>query len=67
MKVGEQIDALELLGVSPIQRAGRAARAGVRARDASLHVLIAATAIASGFVAESAAVGPRPSDTRPLS
>jgi phospholipid/cholesterol/gamma-HCH transport system permease protein len=57
MKVGEQIDALELLGVSPIQRLiGPRVLACVLATPV-LHVLIAATAIVSGFVAESAAGG----------
>lgn len=57
MKVSEQIDALELLGVSPIRRLiGPRVLACVLATPV-LHVLIAATAIASGFVAESAAGG----------
>jgi phospholipid/cholesterol/gamma-HCH transport system permease protein len=52
MKVGEQLDALELLGVSPLQRLiGPRVLACVLAVP-MLHVLIAGIAIASGFVAE---------------
>lgn len=57
MKVGEQIDALQLLGVSPIRRLiGPRVLACVLAVPL-LHILIAATAILSGFVAEAAAGG----------
>ena len=53
MRVGEQIDALELLGVSPLRRlAGPRVLACVLAVPV-LHVLIAAVALASGFAAES--------------
>lgn len=54
MRVTEQIDALELLGVSPIRRlVGPRVLACVLAVPL-LHVLIAATALGSGFVAENA-------------
>lgn len=53
MRVSEQIDALELLGVSPVRKlVGPRVLACVLAVPL-LHVLIAATAIGSGFVAES--------------
>jgi phospholipid/cholesterol/gamma-HCH transport system permease protein len=53
MRVSEQIDALELLGVSPVRRlVGPRVLACVLAVPV-LHVLIAATALGSGFVAES--------------
>jgi phospholipid/cholesterol/gamma-HCH transport system permease protein len=53
MRVGEQIDALELLGVSPMRRlVGPRVLACVLAVPL-LHVLIAALALGSGFVAES--------------
>ena len=52
MRVSEQIDALELLGVSPIRRlVGPRVLACVLAVPL-LHVLIAATALGSGFLAE---------------
>ncbi len=52
MKLGEQIEALQLLGVSPVRRlVGPRVLACVLAVPV-LHVLIAATALASGFVAE---------------
>jgi phospholipid/cholesterol/gamma-HCH transport system permease protein len=52
MKVGEQLDALELLGVSPLQRLiGPRVFACVLAVPV-LHILIAATALASGYLAE---------------
>lgn len=52
MRVTEQIDALELLGVSPVRRlVGPRVLACVFAVPL-LHVLIAATALGSGFVAE---------------
>jgi phospholipid/cholesterol/gamma-HCH transport system permease protein len=52
MRVSEQIDALELLGVSPIRRlVGPRVVACVLAVPL-LHILIAATALGSGFVAE---------------
>lgn len=52
MRVSEQIDALELLGVSPVRRlVGPRVLACVLAVPV-LHVLIAATALGSGFVAE---------------
>lgn len=53
MRVSEQIDALELLGVSPVRRlVGPRVLACVLAVPL-LHILIAATALGSGFVAES--------------
>lgn len=52
MKVSEQIDALQLLGVSPVRRlVGPRVLACVLAVPL-LHVIIAATALGSGFVAE---------------
>ena len=52
MKVGEQLDALELLGVSPLRRLiGPRVLACILAVPL-LHVLIAGTAIASGYLAE---------------
>ena len=52
MRVSEQIDALEVLGVSPARRlVGPRVLACVLAVPL-LHVLIAATALGSGFVAE---------------
>jgi phospholipid/cholesterol/gamma-HCH transport system permease protein len=52
MRVSEQIDALELLGVSPVRRlVGPRVVACVLAAPL-LHVLIAATALGSGYVAE---------------
>jgi len=52
MKVGEQLDALELLGVSPIGRLiGPRVLACVLAVPI-LHVLIAGTALLSGYAAE---------------
>ncbi len=52
MRVTEQIDALELLGVSPLRRlVGPRIVACVFAVPV-LHVLIAATALSSGFIAE---------------
>jgi phospholipid/cholesterol/gamma-HCH transport system permease protein len=52
MRVSEQVDALQLLGVSPVRRlAGPRVLACVLAAPV-LHVLIAGTAVASGFVAE---------------
>lgn len=53
MKVGEQLDALELLGVSPLQRLiGPRVLACILAVPI-LHVAIAGIALASGFAAES--------------
>ncbi|MCI0705608.1 MAG: ABC transporter permease [Planctomycetia bacterium] len=53
MKVSEQIDALELLGVSPIRRlVGPRVLACVLAVPL-LHILISATALGSGYLAES--------------
>jgi len=53
MRIGEQIDALELLGVSPMVRLiGPRVLACVLAVPV-LHIAIAAIALASGFVAES--------------
>lgn len=53
MRVGEQVDALELLGVSPVRRlVGPRVLACVLAVPV-LHVLIAAIAIGSGYLAES--------------
>lgn len=52
MKVGEQLDALRLLGVSPLARLiGPRVLATVLAAPV-LHVLIATVAMGSGFVAE---------------
>lgn len=52
MRVSEQVDALELLGVSPVRRlVGPRVLACVLAVPL-LHILIAATALGSGFVAE---------------
>lgn len=52
MRVSEQIDALELLGVSPLRRlVGPRVLACVLATPL-LHVLIAAVALGSGFAAE---------------
>jgi len=52
MRVGEQVDALELLGVSPWRRlVGPRVLACVLATPV-LHVLIAALALGSGFAAE---------------
>ena len=52
MKVSEQIDALELLGVSPVRRlVGPRVLACVLGVPL-LHVLIAAIALGSGFAAE---------------
>lgn len=54
MRVGEQLDALELLGVSPARRLiGPRVLACVLAVPV-LHVLIAAVALVSGYAAESA-------------
>lgn len=53
MRVGEQIDAMELLGVSPFRRlVGPRVLACVLAVPV-LHVLIAAVALVSGYAAES--------------
>ena len=55
MRVGEQVDALELLGVSPMRRlVGPRVLACVLAVPL-LHVLVSALAIGSGFVAEAVA------------
>jgi phospholipid/cholesterol/gamma-HCH transport system permease protein len=55
MRVGEQVDALELLGVSPMRRlVGPRVLACILAVP-MLHVLIAAVALGSGYVAESIA------------
>ena len=54
MKVSEQVDALELLGVSPVRHlVGPRVLACVLAGPL-LHVLIAALAVGGGFLAESA-------------
>jgi len=52
MKVGEQIDALRLLGVSPIRRLVGPRVLACVLTVPLLHVLIASTAIVSGFAAE---------------
>lgn len=53
MRVGEQVEALQLLGVSPMRRlVGPRVLACVLAVP-MLHVLVAALAIGSGFLAES--------------
>ena len=55
MRVGEQVEALELLGVSPLRRlVGPRVLACVLAAPL-LHALIAGLAIGSGYVAESVA------------
>jgi phospholipid/cholesterol/gamma-HCH transport system permease protein len=55
MRIGEQVDALELLGVSPMRRlVGPRVLACVLAAPL-LHVLIAGVALGSGYVAESIA------------
>lgn len=57
MRVGEQVDALELLGVSPVRRlVGPRVLACVLAAPL-LHTLIAVLAIGSGYVAEAVAGG----------
>lgn len=53
MRVGEQIDALELLGISPLRRLVGPRVLACTISAPLLHVLIAAVALASGFVAES--------------
>jgi phospholipid/cholesterol/gamma-HCH transport system permease protein len=55
MRVGEQIDALELLGASPMRRLVGPRVLACTLAAPTLHVLIAAVAIGSGFVAESLA------------
>jgi phospholipid/cholesterol/gamma-HCH transport system permease protein len=53
MQVGEQIDALEVLGVSPMRRlVGPRVLASILAVPL-LHILISAIALGSGFLAES--------------
>lgn len=53
MRVGEQIDAMELLGISPLRRLiGPRVLACVLAAPL-LHILIAAVALGSGYLAES--------------
>lgn len=55
MRVGEQVDALELLGISPMRRlVGPRVLACVLATPL-LHVLVAGVALGSGFIAESVA------------
>lgn len=54
MKVGEQIDALELLGVSPVRRLVGPRVLACALAVPILHVLIASIAIGSGYFAESA-------------
>lgn len=55
MRVGEQVDALELLGVSPVRRlVGPRVLACVFATP-MLHVLIAGLALGGGYLAESVA------------
>jgi phospholipid/cholesterol/gamma-HCH transport system permease protein len=55
MRIGEQVDALELLGVSPLRRLiGPRVLACVLAAPL-LHVIIAGLAIVSGYVAEAVA------------
>lgn len=55
MRVGEQIDALELLGVSPLRRLVGPRVLACILTVPTLHVLIAAVALGSGFAAESLA------------
>jgi phospholipid/cholesterol/gamma-HCH transport system permease protein len=58
MRVSEQIDAIELLGVSPVRRlVGPRVVACVLAVPL-LHILIAVTALGSGYLAESVAGSP---------
>ncbi len=52
MKVGEQVDALALLGVSPMKRLIGPRVLSCIIAGPVLHVLIAATAILGGFLAE---------------
>jgi phospholipid/cholesterol/gamma-HCH transport system permease protein len=52
MRVTEQIDALELLGVSPVRRLVGPRVLACALAVPLLHVVIAATALGSGFVAE---------------
>lgn len=52
MRVSEQIDALELLGVSPLRRLVGPRTIACAAAVPILHVVTAATALGSGFVAE---------------
>jgi phospholipid/cholesterol/gamma-HCH transport system permease protein len=55
MRIGEQVDALEVLGVSPMRRlVGPRVLARILAVPL-LHILISAIALGSGFVAESVA------------
>ncbi len=54
MRVGEQIDALELLGVSTVRRLVGPRVVGCVFAVPVLHTLIAAVALGSGFAAESA-------------
>jgi phospholipid/cholesterol/gamma-HCH transport system permease protein len=57
MKLGEQVDALELIGVSPVRRlVGPRVLAGVLAGP-FLHVTIAALALGSGYLAEAVGGG----------
>lgn len=55
MRVSEQIDALELLGVSPVRRLVGPRVVACMLATPLLHVLIATIALGSGFVAESVA------------
>jgi phospholipid/cholesterol/gamma-HCH transport system permease protein len=56
MRIGEQVDALELLGVDPMRRLIAPRVLACMLAVPLLHVLVAALAVGSGFVAE-AAVG----------
>jgi phospholipid/cholesterol/gamma-HCH transport system permease protein len=52
MRLSEQIDALELLGISPMQRLIAPRVAACMLAVPLLHVLIASTALGSGYLAE---------------
>jgi phospholipid/cholesterol/gamma-HCH transport system permease protein len=57
MRVGEQVDALELLGVSPMKRLIAPRVLACVLATPLLHVVVSAVAIGSGFVAESVGGG----------
>ena len=57
MRIGEQVDALELLGVSPMRRLIAPRVLACVLATPLLHVVIASIAIASGYAAEAVAGG----------
>jgi phospholipid/cholesterol/gamma-HCH transport system permease protein len=57
MRIGEQVDALELLGVSPMRRLIAPRVLACILAAPLLHVVIAAVAISSGYAAEAVAGG----------